>query len=184
MHAGIGTHMDAPSHLIPGGKCIHDFQVDELCMPCFVIDVSSNVHERYRLTPEDIHAFEKKYEVISQGSCIMIKTGWEKFWHDPKKYNNNHIFPSISLEAAYLLLERGVSSLGIDTLSPDCPENGFKVHQAFLGSGKILIENVANLDSMPPIGGYVMLLPIKIKDGTEAPMRLIGLMSKGLSKNN
>ena len=69
---------------------------------------------------------------------------------------------------------------GIDTLSPDRPEDSFKVHQIFLGAGKILIENVANLDSMPPVGGFIMALPIKIKDGTEAPVRLIGLIE---SKN-
>lgn len=69
MHAGIGTHMDAPSHCIAKGKCIHDYDV-----------------------------------------------------------NNNNVFPSVDSGAAELLLERGVSALGIDTLSPDRPEDGFKVH--------------------------------------------------------
>ena len=86
------------------------------------------------------------------------------------------VFPSVSLEVAELLLERGVNALGIDTLSPDRPEDGFKVHKTFLGSDKILIENVANLGSMPPTGGFVIVLPIKIKDGTEAPVRLVGLI--------
>ena len=139
MHSGIGTHMDAPSHCIPGGKYIHNFEVDELCMTCFVVDVSVKVHERYSLTSEDISAFESDHGTISQGSCVMIKTGWEKFWAEPEKYRNNHVFPSVSPEAAGLLLERGVSALGIDTLSPDRPEDGFKVHQIFLGNGKILI---------------------------------------------
>lgn len=176
MHAGIGTHMDAPSHCIPGGKYIHEFEIDELCMPCVVIDVSRKAHERYSVTPEDIDVFENMHGRINKGSCVMIKTGWGKFWLDPEKYRNNHVFPSVSIEAANILLTRGVSMLGIDTLSPDRPENGFKVHQAFLGNGKTLIENVANLDKMPPIGSYIMALPIKIKDGTEAPMRLLGLI--------
>lgn len=71
-----------------------------------------------------------------------------------------------------------MSALGIDTLSPDCPEDGFKVHKSFLGAGKIIIENVENLDSMLPLGSFVMVLPIKIKDGTEAPVRLVGLIKK------
>ncbi len=94
------------------------------------------------------------------------------------KYHNNHVFPSVSLEAAKVLLERDVSALGIDVLSPDRTEDGFKVHQVFLGLGKILIENAANLDNMPPIGAFVMALPIKIKDGTEAPVRLVGLIER------
>jgi kynurenine formamidase len=183
MHAGIGTHMDAPSHCIPGGRCIHDFDVDELCMPCVVIDVSGKCHERYSLTEGDVADFESKHGPIAKGSCVMIKTGWSKFWGDPKRYHNNHVFPSVSIEAANLLLQRSVNALGIDTLSPDRPQHGFKVHQAFLEADKVLIENVANLDNMPPIGAFVMALPIKVQDGTEAPVRLVGLIGKNRGGN-
>lgn len=178
MHTSAGTHMDAPSHCIPGGRCIHDFDVNDLTLPCLVIDVSNKCHERYSLSVQDIMDFESKFGPIAKGSCVMVKTGWSKFWNEPLRYHNNHIFPSVSPEAAENLLERGVSALGIDTLSPDKPEDGFKVHQTFLSAGKILIENVAHLDSMPQIGAFVMLLPIKIKDGTEAPVRLVGLIER------
>jgi kynurenine formamidase len=173
MHAGIGTHMDAPSHCIPGGKCIHDFDVNDLIMPCVVIDVSDKCHERYSLSVQDVEDFESKYGKITGGSCVMVKTGWSKFWHTPSKYHNNHVFPSVSSEAAELFQEWGVSALGIDTLSPDRPEDGFKVHQIFLGAGKIIIENVANLERIPSGGSFVMVLPVNIKDGSEAPVRLI-----------
>ncbi|MES2215620.1 MAG: cyclase family protein [Pseudomonadota bacterium] len=178
MHAGIGTHMDAPSHCIPGGKFIDDFDVNSLIMPCVVINVSDKCHDRYSLSAQNVMDFEDKHGLIAKNSCVMVQTGWSKFWSDPAKYHNNHVFPSISPEAAALFLERGASAIGIDTLSPDRPEDGFKVHQIFLGAGKILIENVANLNSIAPIGGFVMVLPIKIKDGTEAPVRLVGLVNK------
>ena len=179
MHAGIGTHMDAPSHCIAQGKFIHDFDVNELIMPCEVIDVSDQCHERYSLSAQDISDFESKHGKIAAGSCVFVKTGWSKFWSTPSKYHNNHVFPSVSSEAASLLLEKGVNALGIDTLSPDRPEDGFNVHKIFLGADKIIIENVANLGSMPPTGSFVMALPIKIKDGTEAPVRLVGLIERG-----
>ena len=178
MHAGIGTHMDAPSHCIPDGRFIHDFDVNDLTMLCVVIDVSGKCHERYSLSTQDVAAFESKYGIIPKGSSVMVKTGWSKFWHTPLKYHNNHVFPSVSAEAAELLVERDVSAIGIDTLSPDRPEDDFKVHKIFLGADKIIIENVANLDNMPSIGGFVMIMPIKIKDGTEAPVRLVGLIKK------
>ncbi len=178
MHAGIGTHMDAPSHCIVNGKSIQEFDVNELCMPCIVIDVSSKSHERYSVTLEDIASFENTNGPIVKNSCVMIKTGWEEFWNNPEKYRNNHIFPSVSTEAANLLLEKNVSALGIDTLSPDRPEDGFNVHRIFLSAGKILLENVANLDNLPPVGSYVIALSLKIKDGTEAPIRLIGLIDR------
>ena len=177
MHAGIGTHMDAPSHCIPGGRFIHDFDINDLVMPCIVMDVSGQCHERYSLSVHDILDFERIHGPIPPGACVMIYTGWSRFWHTPLKYHNNHVFPSISAEAAKILLERGVSAIGIDTLSPDRPEDGFPVHRLFLGADKILIENVAHLDSMPPAGSFVMVLPMKIENGTEAPVRLVGLLS-------
>jgi kynurenine formamidase len=178
MHAGIGTHMDAPSHCIPGGRFIHDFEVNNLIMSCVVIDVSDQCHERYSLSAQDIADFENKHGKIAGGSCVFVKTGWSEFWNTPSKYHNNHVFPSVSSEAAELLIERGVNALGIDTLSPDRPEDGFKVHKTFLGADKIIIENVANLGSMPPTGSFVMVMPIKINDGTEAPVRLVGLIER------
>lgn len=180
MHAGIGTHMDAPSHCISGGLNIHDFDVNDLVFPCVMIDISDKCHERYSLSIQDVMDFEGTYGTITKGSCVMVHTGWSRFWDEPSKYHNNYMFPSISEEAANLLLDRGVNALGIDTLSSDRPEDSFKVHQAFLGAGKILIENVANLDQVPPTGCYVMALPIKIQDGTEAPIRLVGLVERGL----
>ncbi|CAM4430035.1 MAG: Kynurenine formamidase [Legionella sp.] len=75
MDAGIGTHMDAPSHCVPGGKGIHEFNVNDLCMPCVVIDVSSKAHQHYRVSAKDISDFEDLYGPISQDTCVMIKTG-------------------------------------------------------------------------------------------------------------
>jgi kynurenine formamidase len=178
MHAGIGTHMDAPSHCIEGGMCLHEFDVNQLCMPCVVIDITAKSHEAYSLSANDIANFERQHGPIMKGACVMVKTGWSKFWHRPSSYHNNHMFPSVSLEAAQLLLKREVGSLGIDTLSPDRPSDGFGVHQSFLSANKPLLENVANLENMPPTGAFVMALPIKIQDGTEAPVRLVGLIHR------
>lgn len=67
-------------------------------MKCFVIDVSSKSHEYYNVTPQDIKEFENIHGLISQGSCVMVKTGWEKFWHHPEQYKNNHVFHQFQLK--------------------------------------------------------------------------------------
>ncbi len=61
MHAGIGTHMDAPAHCIPGGVTIDEILLDNLIAPSVVIDVSRSAHERYRVSIEDIEDFERNY---------------------------------------------------------------------------------------------------------------------------
>jgi len=176
MDAGIGTHLDAPAHCFPHGTTIDQLPLENLILPCVVIDVSKSAHERYSVSVQDIKTFENTYGEINKGQFIMIRTGWEKFWDDPKKYHNNHLFPSISKEAAYFLLERGIAGIGIDTLSPDRPEDGYPVHEALLGAGKYIVENAANLHKLPRAGSFIMALPLKIKDGTESPIRLVGLI--------
>lgn len=175
MHSGIGTHMDAPSHCIPGGKSIADLDLTQLIAPSVVIDISAQSHERYSLTIEDVKSFEDQHGKIIPGCFIIVYTGWDKFWHEPAKYRNDHMFPSVSKEAAELLLDRCIVGLGIDTLSPDRPEDDFPVHQLILSAGKYIVENIANARTMPPVNAYTLALPIKTASGTEAPIRLIGL---------
>ena len=178
MVAGLGTHLDAPAHCIPGGRTVDKLELNELIAPCVVIDVSKIAHESYSLTLDDIIAFEQTHGRIAEGCFVIIRTGWEQFWATPAKYRNNHIFPSISGEAAQLLLERDIVGLGIDTLSPDRSDSGYPVHAIFLGANKYIVENVANSGMLPPIGSFAFVLPIKNKEGTEAPIRLIALISE------
>jgi kynurenine formamidase len=176
MAESIGTHMDAPAHCIPGGATIEQLSLDHLIAPCVVIDVSAKSHERYTIMPADVEAFEQTHDRIPAGSCVLFRTGWEQYWGQPDKYRNNHVFPCLSEQVAHLLLERNIAGIGIDTLSPDRPEHGFPVHQAILGAGKYIVENVANSGVLPPVGAYTLCLPIKTRGGTEAPVRLVGLI--------
>ena len=177
MHAGIGTHIDAPAHCNLSTITIDQLSLQNLIAPCVVIDVSSYAHERTTISVHDIETFEMSHGTIMPNSFVIIRTGWEKFWEEPERYRNNHIFPSVSKEAAELLLERKIVGLGIDTLSPDRPEDGYPVHAALLGAGKYIIENIANSEMLPPKGSLTLALPIKTYRGTEAPLRLIGLIS-------
>lgn len=175
MHAGIGTHIDAPSHCYADGLDIASIPLEDLVAPVVVIDVSKKSHERYSVSVADILEFEKTHGKISDGSLVLIYTGWEKYWHDPKQYLNNMLFPSTSKEAAELLLERNIVGLGMDTISPDRPEDDFHVHRILLGANKYIVENVANIKNLPATGAYTFCLPIKSEGGTEAPVRLIGV---------
>lgn len=176
MKAGAGTHMDAPSHCIPGAKDIADFSLEQLIFPCVVIDISDRADASYCLTGADIDQYEKQYGKIVAGSFVIVYTSWERYWSDPAKYRNNYHFPSVSQGAAELLLTRDIAGIGIDTLSPDCPDKNFIVHQLLLGQGKIIVENIANAKLLPPKGAYLFVVPLKMAGATESPIRLIGLI--------
>ncbi|VVC76766.1 Kynurenine formamidase [Aquicella siphonis] len=177
MSAGIGTHMDAPLHCIPDGASIADIPLQSLIVPCRVIDVSDRANERYCISPDDISRFENEHGMISKNTFVIFYTGWDKWWLQPEKYRNELIFPSVSKEAAALLLTRNIVGIGIDTLSPDAGDSGFPVHQLILDAGKYIIENIYNAKQLGPIA-QIIALPIKIQDGTEAPVRLVGIKHK------
>lgn len=176
MNAGIGTHMDSPAHCVPSSRTIESLTMEELITDCIVIDVSKDVDENYIAMPETIENFEKEYGEIKANSFVIFKTCWDKYWENPEKYRNNYNFPSVHVSTAEILLKRNIAGLGIDTLSADTGKDGFPVHRAILGANKYLVENITNLKELPPKGSKIAVLPIKIKDATEAPIRLIGFI--------
>lgn len=177
MSAGLGTHLDAPAHIQPGGKTIHDIPLSDLVWPCVVLDFSMQAHASFMVSLKDIKDWEQKQGLIPAKSCVMIRTGWDQWWSDPMRYRNHGRFPGVSQEAAEYFFNRDVSALGIDTLSPDGDDLTFPVHHLFLTHQRLLIENVAHLDHMPPIGSFVMACPLKLHC-TEAPIRCVGLVHR------
>jgi len=181
MHAGIGTHMDAPSHRFEGASCIAEIPLQQLIVPACVIDVSKEARADYEISAQDILDHEAKHGQIEKGALVIGFTGWSRFWKDPKTYRNEDSegqmhFPAFSAQAAELLLERKVTGIAIDTLSPDCLDPGFPVHRLFLGEGKYIIENIADCSILPPRGSTVIALPLRAEQCTEAPIRMIGLV--------
>jgi len=181
-HAGIGTHIDAPSHFIPGGANVDQLHLEECFVPACVFDLRSRMDPRLSVSPSDVEAYEKTYGPIPQGALVIARTGWEQFWSDPEAYRNPDAsgvirFPTFSQQAAEMLLEKKIAGIGIDTLSPDGPE-AFPVHLAVLGAGKYILENLAYLDRLPPKGAFAICLPLKIKGATEAGVRAAALVPK------
>ncbi len=180
MNAGIGTHMDAPTHCFPNGISIAEIPLKELVLPIVVLNVAEKADVDYQITVQDVLDFESKHGLIPSRSLVIGYTGWSRFWNAPEKYRNADSsgqvhFPTFSKEAAQILFERKISGIGIDTLSPDTGTLGyFPTHEIFLGAGKYIIENVANADLLPPVGAWAIALPLKIENGSEAPVRLIG----------
>jgi len=185
MEAGIGTHMDSPQHFIKGALDIGTIKLQDLIVPAYVIDIRAKVksNDDYKLTVDDITDFEKQYGQIQEKTLFLVFTGWSLRWPDVEKYRNpdkdgNMHFPGFSVDAGRYLLEKNVVGVGIDVFSVDGSNFNFPFHKIFLGAGKYVLENVANLDKMPPAGAYVIAFPLKIKNGTESPARVVGLVPK------
>jgi kynurenine formamidase len=185
-HAGVGTHIDAPTHFIKDSWNIGDIPLENLIVPVSVLNISHKMDPNLFISPADIEAFEEAHGRIHDHSLFLAYTGWSQFWSNPMKYRNPDAsgrmhFPGFSKEAAALLLKRNIVGLGIDTLSPDGSNNGpgvqYPVHEIILGAKKYIIENVAHLDQMPPVGAYAIALPPRVSQATESAARLVGLIN-------
>lgn len=188
-----GTHLDAPIHFAEKGVSAEALPLGQLLAPAVVIDVSEQAAKNpdYRLTPEDLAAFEKSNGEIAPGSIVLLRTGWSKFWGDRKAYfgddrpgvTTDLHFPSYGLEAAQVLIEqRKVAALGLDTPSIDYgPSKDFPVHRLAGAHNVAGFENLKNLECLPAKGAYVIALPMKIGGGSGAPLRAVALLPAGTS---
>lgn len=179
--AGIGTHMDAPCHFIRNTRDIASIPLEQLIVPAVIIDVRKNVTPHYFLSVHDIIAFEMQHGPIPEHSLVLLLTGWAQYWQDPLRYravdaHGRREFPGFSLASAEYLLTKNIVGIGIDTLSPDGSYPHFPVHNLILGQGKYILENLCNLENVPPIGAQVIALPIKINGGAEAPARIVAIV--------
>ena len=86
----------------------------------------------------------------------------------------------MSAEAArWLVKERQVRGIGIDTLSIDHgPSKDFIVHHVVNGAGRYGLENVAHLDKLPVRNFFLIVAPIKITTGTGGPTRLFAVLPR------
>ena len=185
-----GTHLDAPIHFAEGRQAADEVPLERLVGPAVVIDVSEKAAEDpdYRLTPEDVAAFEAEHGEIGEGAIVLLRTGWGERWGDRARYlgddtpgdaSNLH-FPAYGAEAArHLVEERRVAVLGLDTVSLDHgPAADFPVHQVAAAANVPGLENVANLGELPATGAWVIALPMKIAGGSGGPVRIVALVPR------
>lgn len=86
-------------------------------------------------------------------------------------------FPGLTAEAAsWLVEERKVVGVGIDTLSPDPgAAEGFAVHNIVLGADRYILENL-NLEGVPARGAAAVVAPLALAGAPEAPARVFALL--------
>jgi kynurenine formamidase len=183
----LGTHIDSPIHFAEGQATTEAVPLRQLVGPAAVIDVAAAcaANRDYQLTPADIAAWEKKNGRVRPGAIVLVRTGWSAYWPNRARYmgtaapgdTRNLHFPGISADAAELLVQRRVDGVGIDTASLDFgPSTEFRAHRVLAVAGIYGLENLANLDAMPPTGATIIALPVKIRGGTGGPARVIALL--------
>jgi kynurenine formamidase len=185
-----GTHIDAPLHFAEGAQAVDEIPVERLIAPGIVIDVAdASARDRdYRVTTDDFTAWEKAHGRIPDGSIVLLRTGYGRFWPDRQQYLGTTLrgdsavrelhFPGLHPDAAqWLVGNRSINAIGLDTPSIDYGQStGFESHVILYTHNIPAFENVANLDQLPVSGFTVIALPMKIRGGSGGPLRIVAVL--------
>ncbi len=149
-----GTHIDAPAHMIPGGKTLSDFPITALVGEGIVIDLHNKLG----------------YELIKPGDIVFLFTNHTSKIYTHAFYENN---PVMSEEIARMLVDKKVKMVGIDSYSIDNPP--FPSHRILLGSNILIVENLVNLKTLVGKRFRCYALPLNLDQADGSPCRVIAI---------
>ncbi len=187
-----GTHLDAPIHFSEGRLTADAIPLERLVGPAAVVDVSAAAaaDPDHEVPVERFLAWERDHGPLPEGGIVLLRTGWGSRWPDRLRYLGTdrtgpdavpHLhFPGLSPAAArWLVAERRIHAIGIDTPSIDRGQSTtFESHRVLFAADIPAFENVAHLDRLPPRGAFVIALPMKIRGGSGAPLRIVALVGE------
>jgi kynurenine formamidase len=185
-----GTHMDAPRHFGAGGRSVDEIPLDRLVGEAVLVDVTAAcaADRDYRVSVGDLRDWEAAHGRVPVGAIVLLRTGFERYWPDRVAYLGTDErgpaaipklhFPGLHPEAArWLVEERGIAAVGLDTASIDRGQStGFEAHRTLAAANVPAFENLTGLEELPPRGFAVVALPMKIRGGSGAPLRIAAIV--------
>ncbi|GAB2187773.1 cyclase family protein [Roseibium sp. LAB1] len=192
MSEHTGTHFDAPSHWI-SGKDVPNGSVDEIPAAAFVgpvvvIDCSKGAAENddFELTPEIIADWESVHGRIPEDAWVLMRTDWSR--RRGAEYLNMRAdgphSPGPTPDAIRFLIDkRNIRGFGTETVGTDAGQGAhyvppYPAHYFLHGSGKYGLQCLANLDQLPATGAVLIAAPLKIKNGTGSPLRVLAMVTE------
>ncbi len=185
-----GTHIDAPIHFSEGKVSVDQIPLDRLMGEAVLIDVSEKcaADSDYEVSITDFEAWESQHGALPDGAIVLLRTGFGAFWPDRVRYMGTDErgpeavadlhFPGLEPEAAaWLVANRSIKSIGLDTPSIDFGQSTlFESHQVLFAEEIPAFENLANLDQLPETGFVIIALPMKIAGGSGGPLRIVAIV--------
>jgi len=188
-----GTHFDAPIHWISGkdlpNNAVDSIPAERFIGPACVIDCSKEAAKDadFLLTKKGLLAWEKKHGRIPPRAWVLMRTDWSKRSDDPVAYQNydetGQHTPGPDVEAVkFLVAERDVLGFGTESIGTDAGQAyhlrpPYPCHYFMHGAGRYGLQCLTNLDQLPPTGAIVVAAPLKIRNGSGSPLRVLALVS-------
>ena len=176
MLSHVGTHMDAPAHLLGGHKTLDEFGPEQFIGKALIVDVR-HLKEGDRITMNEVLA--KGKEAAEKAEFLVFMTGWDKRWGDLSYFGD---YPVVTDEVADFAIATGKKGMAFDVIGLDpISDLNLTLHKKVFGaSDMVIIENLCNLDQVEEITGgkefTLIATPIKYKNADGAPIRALAII--------
>jgi kynurenine formamidase len=176
LESHVGTHVDAPSHMLPDGRHLDDFSLDAFVFDARVVDCTGKA-AREEITLDDVPAAVRAG--LDEDAMLIFHTGWARHWGTDRYRDHPFLDPDLAAWCG----ERG-TSVGLDAFSPDptpsadpacerAPEpDAYPAHDALLEHGCRIVENLRGLDRLPD-RCTLTTTPLPIVDADGSPVRAV-----------
>jgi kynurenine formamidase len=173
MRLHAGSHIDAPSHMIKGGRELHDLDLNTFIGPAIVTDL------RHRgggdaITADDLE--KSAGSLLQAGDRLLLRTDINKDYDGSREWMARA--PYVSDDAVLWCAKRAVSIVGFDFYhanepGPMDPENC--TTRKLLQRGIITMPYLTNLWSITKPRVTLVSLPLKMRNVEASPIRAVVL---------
>ena len=186
-----GTHFDAPVHWVTGkdhpANTVDTIDPARFIAPAVVLDASAEVARNadWLLTVDFVQTWEQQHGRIPVGAWVLLRTDWSLRITDPAAFLNlqedGAHTPGPTQEAVeWLIRERNVLGFGVETINTDAGQSyawpvPYPCHTLMHGANKYGLQCLRNLDQLPPQGALIVAAPLKIRQGSGSPLRVLAL---------
>lgn len=160
----LGTHIDAPAHMLEKGQTIDMVPLTQLCCRAYVIQTQDkNIIEADLIENID---FETP-------CALLFHTGYDTYYGQ-ERYFIDH--PVLSERTAHVIIAKKIGIVGFDSPSPD--RFPFSIHKLLFSHNIPIIENLTHIHKL--LGAqHIMLYALPIKSKTDSALaRVIAVISK------
>jgi len=165
-YSHTGTHIDAPAHLVKGGKYLDQYDISRFHGSAIVVHLESNEDG-----PIDIAVLRPFENLLKNTDFLLIHTGWSRHWGTNDYFAN---FPTLTPETAEWVAGIGLKGIGFDAISADSADTlTYPIHKILLGSGMVIVENLTNLDQLPEGLFEFTCFPLYLQQADGSPIRAV-----------
>ncbi len=158
-----GTHLDSRHHMMPDGEWIDSVRLEELFVPCRVLDCTDVTS---MITKEDL----KQHEICEK-EFILLKT--KNSFEDILEKD----FVYLETSGAKYLKEKKVAGVGTDGLGIERSQPGHETHLTLMEQGIHILEGL-RLGHVEA-GAYILVaFPLLIPNVEAAPVRAVLLRKR------